>query len=99
METHCLQRHPHLQAKGHVSLKRSENVFDSLRGKRGKGCAQRVSIRSARSHTHTLRTSKSFVVQRYTVYFVLCEVDCDPHRGHVAGQHPRFHVLVVTAVI
>lgn len=53
VETRCLQRRPHLQAKGHVSLKRSENVCDSLRGKRGKCCAERVFIRSAHSHTQT----------------------------------------------
>lgn len=42
-EIHCLQRRPHLQAKGHVTLKRSENVCDSLRGKRGKCCGERFS--------------------------------------------------------
>lgn len=71
-EIHCLQRRPHLQAKGHVTLKRSENVCDSLRGKRGKCCGERF------SRPHLLLKDKQQIVS------VVCEVDCDPHRAHGA---------------
>lgn len=77
-EIHCLPRCPHLEAKGHVTLKRLESVCDSLRGKRGGGVGGGAAAAKAFPGLAPNFMQRPFVVAGQTANCVACEADCDP---------------------